>query len=100
VSWIENGRDSFSFEFRIDNAGRFASSVSQAHDYSGNFSDDPTLGIPDDIPENRRWNDFYDSSRKAYVTFNKAFEEFENVRSRYIQIEFDMEMGERCRNHN
>ena len=94
VSWIENDKDNFSFEFKLDNASEFAESVSEKHEYSVNFSNDVTLKIPENIPENKRWNDaYYDSSRKAYITFNKAFEEFENIRIRDIQIKFDKEMG-------
>jgi len=39
VSWIENEKDSFSFEFRLDKADKFAKTVSEKHNYSANFSD-------------------------------------------------------------
>lgn len=94
VSWIENDKDSFSFEFTLDNAEEFAKDVTIKYDYSKNFTDDGSLKIPASIPNNKRWNDcYYDDSRKAYITFNKRFEQVENARTRDIQVKFDRDVG-------
>ncbi|WP_179370968.1 hypothetical protein [Nitrosopumilus ureiphilus] len=181
VSWIENKKDSFSFEFRTDKAGEFAKAVSEKHNYSANFSDDheghpvdltgdvkemirqcrlepynhklepleqklseiqsqldnlsgreyveigeqkvaldyqkePLIKEIDAIKQQRKtieempiirssvipkevdsvnvWNDcYYDTSRKAYITFNKRFEQMKEARTRDIQVQFDKEMG-------
>ncbi len=94
VSWIENEKDGFDFEFRVDNAEEFAKTVTEKYNYSANFTNDGSLKIPASIPGNKRWNDcYYDTSRKAYITFNKRFEQVKNVRSRDIQIKFDKEIG-------
>lgn len=50
--------------------------------------------VPSGIPDHNVWNDcWYDEERKAFVTFNKYFEESTNARTRDIQIKYDEEMG-------
>ena len=50
--------------------------------------------VPKEIPDHNVWNDcWYDEKRKAYITFNKRFEEVPNSRERNIQIQYDKEMG-------
>jgi len=50
--------------------------------------------VPKEIPDHNVWNDcWYDEKRKAYVTFNKYFEESTNARTRDIQIQYDEENG-------
>lgn len=50
--------------------------------------------VPKEIPDHNVWNDcWYDEKRKAFVTFNKYFEEANNARTRDIQIQYDKEMG-------
>ena len=94
VSWIENDKDSFSFEFTLDNAVEFANDITVKYDYSKNFTDDGSLKIPASIPDNKRWNDaYYDDSRKAYITFNKRFEQMKEARTRDIQVKFNREFG-------
>ena len=50
--------------------------------------------VPANIPDHNIWNDcWYDEERKAFVTFNKYFEESTNARIRDIQIQYDKQMG-------
>ena len=50
--------------------------------------------IPTNIPDHNIWNDcWYDEERKAFVTFNKYFEESTNARTRDIQIQYDKQMN-------
>ena len=50
--------------------------------------------VPSNIPDHNIWNDcWYDEERKAFVTFNKYFEESTNARTRDIQVKYDKEMG-------
>ncbi len=95
VSWVENDKVSFSFEFTLDKAKEFTKDITAKYDYSKNFTDNGSLKIPASIPNNKRWNDcYYDDSRKAYITFNKRFEQVENAMTRDIQIKFNNEMGQ------
>ena len=49
--------------------------------------------VPANIPDHNIWNDcWYDEKRKAFVTFNKYFEESTNARTRDIQIQYDKQM--------
>lgn len=94
VSWMEDSINDFSFEFRLKDAEVFAKSISEKYRYTENFSGDPTQKIPPRIPQDKRWGDaYYDEQRKAYVTLNKVYEEFEDVRNRDIQVQYDREMG-------
>jgi len=50
--------------------------------------------IPESIPNGNVWNDcYYDESRKAFVTFDKHYEENPRARTREIQLKFDSEIG-------
>ena len=53
--------------------------------------------IPTNIPNGNVWNDcYYDQSRNAFVTFDKAYIKFSNERPRKIQRQFESEMGSNC----
>jgi len=48
--------------------------------------------VPKNISDYNVWNDcWYDEERKAFVTFNKYFEESTNARTRDIQLQYDKE---------
>ena len=50
--------------------------------------------VPSNVPDHNIWNDcWYDKERKAFVTFNKYFEESTNARTRDIQMQYDKEMS-------